>query len=343
MTKKAGERLKIGEVKTAIISYILENNDSVREPDIRNYLLEKFGIKNQGTINDHLHELSGMDCISSVTPNRKSRSNFWDIKTLRNLKNIRREFPNVHINSKEKSIIILFEERGYSLDRIGDLFLYVELISSVSLFDALLDNNITELQLLTEKIYSRTTGYTKSKDLDECIEKFNEMYFKATPNFQQNSNVQHKKMHVESFIPTSKEDFLITVKKHYPQLTTEMIPIVEKIHYLLNDFYTDFNKNSTTILLEHFINHDTFRGIESPDEYGFFTDLKESREKAVAKWNEEGNIENTNRLNELIRLQELEVCSKIIKKYKHPSTFYIPENPDAIYESLLYFYKDQIK
>ena len=145
MTKKAGERLKIGEVKAAIISHMLRNNGSISEPEMRKYLLETLEIKNQGTVNDHLHKLEDLNCIELVTSDRKSRSNFWNITKINHLKNIRHEFPDIRINSYEKSIMIIFNERGYSLNKIENLDFYIKLLLSISLFDAFLDSDINEL------------------------------------------------------------------------------------------------------------------------------------------------------------------------------------------------------
>jgi hypothetical protein len=92
--------------------------------------------------------------------------------------------------------------------------------------------------------------------------------------------------------------------------------------------------------VEHFLNHDTFKGLESPDEYRFLIDLKEARGKAFEVWREEDiTMRNFDRLHELIYLQELKVYSEIIKKYKQPSMFYLPENPDAILDELKEAYK----
>ena len=79
--------------------------------------------------------------------------------------------------------------------------------------------------------------------------------------------------------------------------------------------------------------------------YDFFATepLKECRRKAFEIWKEEDvNLKNYERYNELISLQELKVYSEIIQKNKQPSMFYISENSEIIYDALKDFYKEQI-
>lgn len=335
MAKKQGEKLKVGEVKTAIILYILENKESVSEPDIRKHLREKFGVRNQGTINDHLHKLEDIKCIESITPNRKIRSNFWDITKLEHLKNIRHEFPKILINSYEKSIMIIFKERGYSLNKVDNLDFYIKLILSVSLFDAFLDADIKELIYKSEKIYLRDDGYIKVKNYEYHVDKFLKLYKEANPDFKIPSELSIYKRHL------SKEAFF-KIFENFKEKTDEMIKELDEAFKKFKDLDKDFDEKPGKILLNHFINHDIFKGIESPDEYGFFNDLKDGLSKADNIWIKEGNLQNIDRLIELIHLEELKVYSEIIKKHKQPSMFYFSENPDKVLDGLIDFYKDQI-
>jgi len=330
-----GEKLKIGEVKAAIISYILENKNSVSEPDIRKHLLEKLGIKNQGTINNHLHELADLNCIESITPNKKSRSNFWDIIKFENLKNIRREFPKILLNSYEKSIMIIFNEHRYDIRKIENLDFYIKLLLSVSLFDAFLDADIHELIYKAKKIYLRDEGYTKTNNYEHHVEKFIKMYKEANQDFKIPTDLKIYQRHM------SKEAFF-KIFEEFQIKTDEMIKELEETYKYYKEIDEDFDNKPSKILLEHFINHDIFKGSESPDEYGFFIDLKEARGKADKIWIKEGNLENIKRWFELIHLQELEVYSEIIKKHKQPSMFYISEDSKMIYSLLKDFYKEQI-
>lgn len=334
MTKKQGEKLKIGEVKTAIISYILENKDSVNEPNIRKHLKTVFEIQHQGTINTHLHKLAELKCIESIAPNRKSRSNFWNITKLEHLKNIRREFPDIRINTYEKSIMIIFNECGYSLDRIGNLIFYIELFLSVSLFNAFLDNDYYELIEKSKRIYLREEGLVKKRNLEHHMTKFTKLYEEANQGFKFKDGITIDSKN------NSKEDFINKMEEKYHGITEEMKKELEEAYKTEKELITELDKKTTQMYVEHFLNHDTFKGIESTDEYGFLVDLKEARGKAFGVWVEEdATMRNFDRLHELIYLQELKVYSEIIKKYKQPSMFYLPENPDAILDELKEAYK----
>ena len=334
MTKKPGEKLKIGEVKAAIISFILESKDTVNEPNIRKHLKTVFEIQHQGTINTHLHKLAELKCIESVTPNRKRRSNFWDITKLEHLKNIRREFPDIKINTYEKSIMIIFKERGYSLDRIGNLIFYIELFLSVSLFNAFLDNDYYELITKSRRIYLREEGLGKVRSIEYHLTNFTKLYEEANPGFKFKDEIAIDSKN------KSKEDFVKGFEDKYHGITDEMIKELEEAYTAEKELSTELDKKTTEMYVDHFLNHDTFKGIESPDEYRFLIDLKEARGKAFSVWGEEDpTMRNFDRLHELIYLQELKVYSEIIKKYKQPSMFYLPENPDAIYDELKKAYK----
>lgn len=334
MSKKPGEKLKIGEVKASIISYILEKKDSVSEPDIRQHLKTLFEVQHQGTINNHLHQLLELKCIESVSPNKKSRSNFWDITKLEHLRNIRREFPDIKINTYEKSIMIIFNERGYSLDRIGNLIFYIELLLSISLFNAFLDNDYYELIKKSRRIYLREEGLVKKRNLEYHMNNFVKLYQESNPGFEFKDGI------VINSQKDSNEDFIKKMEDKYCGITDEMKKELEEAYKTEKELSTELDKKTTQMYVEHFLNHDTFQGIESPDEYTFLIDLKEARGEALMVWVEEDpTMRNFDRLHELIYFQELKVYSEIIKKYKQPSMFYLPENPDAILDELKEAYK----
>jgi len=71
MPQKQGDHLKVGEVKSSIIMFILQTMEPVEEPAIRDFLLQKYNVINQGTINRHLHDLQKLDCIELIPPQKK--------------------------------------------------------------------------------------------------------------------------------------------------------------------------------------------------------------------------------------------------------------------------------
>jgi len=88
MPKKQGDHLNVGEVKSSIIMFILQNVRSVGEPAIRDFLLQEYNVMNQGNINRHLHDLQKLDCIELIPPQKKGLRNYWDITKIKNLKKI---------------------------------------------------------------------------------------------------------------------------------------------------------------------------------------------------------------------------------------------------------------
>jgi len=71
MPQKQGDHLNVGEVKSSIIMFILQTMEPVEEPAIRDFLLQKYNVINQGTINRHLHDLQKLDCIELIPPQKK--------------------------------------------------------------------------------------------------------------------------------------------------------------------------------------------------------------------------------------------------------------------------------
>lgn len=335
MVKTQGERLKSGAVKTAIISAILESTDPVSEPEIRKYLKNKLDVQDQGTINKHIKQLKDLGCVVASKTVERTRSNFWNIKTLVNLKEIRKNFSLIYLNPYEKSIMIIFNERGYSLNKIENLDFYIKLFLSASLFDAFLYYDINDLTKKSTKIYLRGDGYIKEKNLKYHIDNFFKMYGNGNPEFEFRPNYSIYSRGI------SKETFFKVYQENYPETTDEMIKELEKAYKEFKEIVTELENKRSHMLLEHFINHDTFTDNESPDEYGFFKDLKECSGKADEIWRKEGYPE-IKRWLELLHLEELKVYSEIIQKYKQPSMFYISENSEIIYGMLKDFYKEQI-
>ena len=78
MVKKQGERLKPDETKSYIIKDILENIGPIGEPDIRDHLKKKYDLRDQGTINRHLHYLNDNGCIELIPSKKEGLRNKWD-------------------------------------------------------------------------------------------------------------------------------------------------------------------------------------------------------------------------------------------------------------------------
>ncbi|AKB48844.1 hypothetical protein MSKOL_3067 [Methanosarcina sp. Kolksee] len=336
MDEKGNYHFEKNEIKKNAIILILENEGKISESEILAKFKEKDRFKeiNQSTTNRHLNSLLELGCIEKLPNVKKGKSNYWDITKINHLENIMREFPNIRINAYEKSIIIIFDERGYSLEKIKNLDFYIKLLLSVSLFDAFLDNDYYGLKKKAIKIYLKGEGYIKTINYEYHVKKFLEMSKEVNPNYQISPFFETYQRHM------SKEVFL-KLFEDFQIKTDEMIKELEEAYTKYKEIDEDLDIKPDNILLEHFINHDIFKDLESPDERRFFIDLKECISKADKIWSKEGFPE-IKRLSELLNLERLKLYSEFITKYKQPSLFYISENSEIIYDMLKDFYKDQI-
>ena len=153
MRRNQGDHLKWNEVKAGIIEFIISNNGPVPEPEIRDFLGEKYKIKDQGNIKKHLRDLQyhPYSCIEKI-PGKKGYANRWDIKQIENLKNIRLHFPEIRLNIHTKSVqIILYERRGTTRLTCGAK-LPIKLNLSVSFFDICLKYEIETLCTKADEI-----------------------------------------------------------------------------------------------------------------------------------------------------------------------------------------------
>ncbi|MHB8101074.1 MAG: hypothetical protein ACYDEF_02605 [Methanosarcina sp.] len=345
MDEKGNYHFEKNEIKINAIIFILENEGKISESDILAKFKEKDRFKeiNQSTVNRHLKSLFELGCIEKLSNVTKNRSNYWDISKIEQLKNIRREFPNIgrefpdkRINSYERSIMIVFNERGYDINKMEGLGFFIELLLSASLFDAFLDEDYYGLRKKAMKIYLKGEGYIKTVNYEHHFENFLKMSEEVNPGYKISPFFEIYQRHL------SKEVFF-KLFEDFQIKTDEMIKELEEAYKIYKKIDEDLDIKPDNILLEHFINHDIFKELESPDERRFFTDSKECRSKAFKIWKEEDpSFKNVDRYIELINLEELKVYSEIIQKYKKPSMFYLSENPDTIFDMLKIAYKDQI-
>jgi hypothetical protein len=88
--------------------------------------------------------LKKLSCIKQIS-DKKGLPNNWDIKTLENLKNIKKEFQSIHLMeyTKAKNIIIKTNFPDIGLRHEKKYFIYTSLFSS--LFDTFLNNKIEQM------------------------------------------------------------------------------------------------------------------------------------------------------------------------------------------------------
>jgi hypothetical protein len=183
MVEKRKHHFDLNSTKTEIIRYILESGP-VSEPDISKFMNVKYGGFDRSTVSKHLSSLAELSCIEKVSPKKKSRLNYWDIKTLRNLKNIRFNFSEISLNKKEKSLMIVLKELGYDLNSTTGLSLYIQLYTSVSFYNICLETRIDTLRERSWEVYLRNEGFKNALLINQLIKELYDVYVKDRPNFE---------------------------------------------------------------------------------------------------------------------------------------------------------------
>lgn len=166
MSRRQGDHLRRNEVKTGIIELIIGRSGAVREPEIRKLLEKRYKIVDQGNIKKHFRDLQYSSCIVK-TPAKPGFANFWDIKKIENLRNIRLKFPEIRLNKYEKCLNIVLNETDYFVGSPNANRFLNQLILSTSFFDMCINTNMETLYDKTYKIYRLGEGY----DEDQRIKK----------------------------------------------------------------------------------------------------------------------------------------------------------------------------
>ena len=147
--------------------------ESIPEPEIRVYLREQHGVRDQGTINTHLHDLKKLNCVELTPPSKEIRFNQWDIKTIKNLECIRLNFPEIPLNQHEKALKIVSKGRLLIANNSRLKLFNAELILSIAFFDTCVKNDTDTLYDKAIEMYKFGEGYESSK-LNESL--INEVY-----------------------------------------------------------------------------------------------------------------------------------------------------------------------
>jgi hypothetical protein len=362
MPKRQGDRLNVGEVKSSILKFTLENEGPVGEPAIRDFLLKKYDVMDQGNINRHLHDLQKLDCIELIPPEKKGLRNYWDIKKLKNLRNIKHEFPEVRLNDYEKSINIVLRELEH-FERSPDwLNFYLKLLISTSFFNTCIEAGSRTLDKGIWKIYITSIGSYRHQRIDNLLKVCYSAYIKQNSEFKL-SEIEFAntiKAHPWEIYRFFAEDVLLKgFEKDFPCLPKE-IPLKifetklseieetpEKIPEEMNDKdlvkYTldamrlrmeeklDFKFSSDDLLLEHFLHHDMLIGTDSPEELYFVNKTKENHTLP------RGSTASGRVILREAELADLRLASEMIFKFKQPSRFSF-DTVDEIYQTVLEYY-----
>jgi hypothetical protein len=362
MPKKQGDRLNVGEVKSSILKFILKNEKLVGEPAIREFLLKRYNIMDQGNINRHLHDLQKLDCIELIPPEKKGLRNYWDIKKLKNLRNIKQQFPEIRLNDYEKSIKIVLKEHEHFENSPDWLSFYLKLLLSASFFNTSIETGSRGLDRGIWKIYINTIGSYRHQRIDELLELCYFTHIKHYSDFKMSEDefINTIKAHPWEIYRSFAEDVLLKLfeekfpgfPKEIPHLIfktqlsgieeiPEEIPeeIDEKdlIRYMLDamrlriEEKIDFEYIKDDLLLEHFLHHDMLIGADSPEELYFINKTKESHNLPRGS-----TVPGQVVLGEA-ELADLKLASEMIFKYKQPSRFTY-NTVDEIYQAVLDFY-----
>jgi hypothetical protein len=167
-------RLKQNAMKSNIIDLILRNPLPIKEQNIRKAMKENYNVRGQGSINIHLHSLKELNCIELISPVKGiTRSNSWDIKTIKNLESIRIIFPDIPLNRYEKVLKIVSKGRLLIANNPRLKVFNAELILSISFFDTCVKNDIDTLYDKAIEMYKFGECFESDKSNESLI---NEVY-----------------------------------------------------------------------------------------------------------------------------------------------------------------------
>ena len=200
MAKTKGDHLKHKEVKSSILEFILKNNGPVSEPVIRDHLKKKYEVMDQSTINKHMHNLQDLICIELIPP-KKGLRNYWNITTLKNLKNIRFYFEDIKLNTCGKSLDILLTERLLTERPLKNSMRakksFVQLFLSASFFDMCIKTDVETLYARASELYRLGELFNEEQYIKNLIaveqrskELIHEVYIKCIRRISKIHNIK---------------------------------------------------------------------------------------------------------------------------------------------------------
>jgi len=99
-----GEHNKPGKTKEIMVQCLLVSSDGLEEPVLRNFLHEKYDIRDQKTIKMHLEQLRKKGCIKKYE--KTGLSNHWKIDKIEHFIKIFEEFPGLHADLQVNNLLI---------------------------------------------------------------------------------------------------------------------------------------------------------------------------------------------------------------------------------------------
>jgi hypothetical protein len=185
MVEKRRYHFDVGEVKSGIIEFILRHKGKIGEPFIRRSLQEKYDGIDQGTVNRHLHDLQKLGGLELIPPSKKTtRSNRWNITTLKQLENVRQHFPDIQLNRYEKSLDIVSQYHLHYINPALYVIFRVQLLLSTSFFDLCIKNDTETFCAKAFEIYRFGEGFEEYMLIQNYID---DIYVKLTNTIFKNT------------------------------------------------------------------------------------------------------------------------------------------------------------
>ena len=219
----------MGEVKSGIIELILEHKGRIEEPFIRSSLQEKYDGIDQGTVNRHLHNLQKLSCLDLIPPSKKTtRSNRWNITTLKQLEKIKYHFPNIGLNRYEKSLDIVSRYHLRYISPAHYIIFRVQLLLSTSFCDLCIKNDTETFYAKAAEIYRFGKGFEDDLLIQNYID---DIYAKLTNAIFKNTNFllsvwnKHIPNSLKTNIQSDPSEYLQTFslsKKLFQEILNEM-------------------------------------------------------------------------------------------------------------------------
>lgn len=301
-----GEHLKNKEVKSRILEFILEKDNQVSEPDIRDFLKEKYNVIDQSTINKHLHALKDLNCIEQM-PKKKGSRNHWDIMKKENLRNIHHEFPTLRVNKYEKALGIVIQPIFSDSFRLNLKKLYAYMLISPSLFYTYLEMEDNKLFFTGfENLFYKRVEPLRHQRIERLLKVCYTACIKYFPEFETDEHTfdSYMKYNDWNFVRRKPEEKVRFIRACFSGLPdeidtkilenrlTNLEKIPEKIQdeirkedfvkYMLNTIrliveeYCDFEFSRDKLLFEHFYDHDVLTGKETDIELYYLEKIQEN-------------------------------------------------------------------
>lgn len=357
--RKRGGHLEWKRVKIGIIKFILLNDYPIYESKIREFVEKEYTIKDQKTVNKHLHDLQDLGCIKKIS-DKKGFPNRWDIKTIENIKNILFRFSELKLNEYSKPLFIILyhnnlakiKEEGQLSMSLAGFLLYIQLLLSASFFRACIDTDVETLnkRALAIHMYKDTYETTRIEDsLNGSYNAYKKLYQNFELSFESFESMMrgmvHKKDEISStemFIEVWEKEFLGLSKEESNEIHQGSMEDYLKLFWEMRRTTIWISERSQMseimrldLLFEAYFYQDVLNDDASEEETNFAIKTNASHEEFLNSRVGDG-LEDFKERHEQHVLRNLEQISIVMANHKHPMIFEkeIYNDPKNILEKL---------